>query len=217
MRAKEFTIEAFGQKEDPGYDYEITPQTKKEKLGNLLSNIGGIVGAVAGYKLTPDGFWGTSIGTMAGLFLGYIPGARLSAGDQVARANKAKQIATQLSTNQQLKSDFTIFVKSLFQDTPKSILQPKNAQLTALDVERGNIDPSDEFYEKSRKAIQPWLEHYETEWNALASKYQTTPIVLGMVFESMFGHSAMEEWLIMLKKKFNLYNAPYQNPFTGNR
>jgi hypothetical protein len=219
MRAKEFITEAFGA-ESPRLDYTLLPKSTRENIGDWVTGIGIAVGAVAGYKLTPDGFWGTTGGVLAGMFLGATAGQVIKGQkDSDIRIEKANNIASQLIRNNQLKTDFSLFLKSLFHDTPKSILSPDTID---KDIENwyasaGDDNESDDIRRTNiyYKDIEPWLKHYEQEWEILSKKYNVSHIVLGWAFEMLYKQSVMEAWMDLLKKKFNQYNPPFQTPFSG--
>ena len=245
MKICEVTNEAFGRGVSPKFDLETMPLTRREKFGTFVGTIASIVGAVAGYNLTPEGFWGTTGGVLAGIFLGasvepLVRGSK----DNNIRIKKANELANSLVINQgtQLQTDFSVFVKSLFADTPKQLLNPEIVKQHVKDVEgwynqvaaAANVkslirtgaktnEPGPEdtelaIGEKERelaKFVTPWLAHYSIEWEALAKKYNVSYIVLGIAFEIMYKKPVMEVWIDLLNKKFDLYNPPYQTPFTG--
>jgi hypothetical protein len=201
-------------------DYQISPKTQKEKISDLVMAIGATVGAIAGYKLTPTGFWGTAGGMAAGLFLGSLPGRFIAKDATSARVKKAQEISNQLSTDPQIKQDFQTFLTYLFNDTPKEILTKNialksNYSLIGID----NVDSENRSLRSARQEdeLRKFVKHYDQEWSSLAKKYNVGPITLGMTFDKIYGHSVMDEWFILLKKHFQVYNEPMQKPFTGQQ
>jgi gas vesicle protein len=199
--------EAFGQSN--ATDFAVHPQSAREKIGGQVATLGTIAGAIAGFTLTPDGFWGTTGGILGGMFVGAVPGAVIAGSkDAKIRQEKMKRVAANfVSTQPRLKHDFEIFLNSLYNDSPLNKLRAlpdlKNIEVV-YDQQKEDLD----------REIRQWLDHYEKEWESLNNAYKIPNTwLLRYAFELIYGKSVMEQWLDKISKMGE--KGEYRTPFTS--
>jgi hypothetical protein len=205
--------EAFGA--GRAEDFAVHPKSAREKIGANIATLGMITGAIAGFTLTPDGFWGTTGGILGGMFVGATLGREIHGNkDAKIRQEKMKKLASNFVSSQPgLKYDFEVFLNSLYNDSPFN-------KLGALNHWEDIEDVYDKQKELLDREIRQWLDHYEKEWESLNNAYKIPNTwLLRYAFELIYGKSVMEQWLDKMRKmgERGIYRTPFSSLDTTNK
>jgi hypothetical protein len=204
MRAKEFILdEVFG--------YGEPPDKTTEKLYNVVTTLGTILGTVAGYKLSPGGFLATTGGMIGGMLAGALSIKGMTRSTMKNVYDDFNQKATELAPL--VKPDLDQFRLYMLRSIPKEVWKYSEELMTGFsygmdtsdadtDVEYGMFsdtvypgNPESQQYRKIQRLLDVWFNREEAQWLTLVKKYNTTSPMLGEAYARLYGQYVIHDLL----------------------